>query len=81
MHMITYMCKNFGVHDVLMQIPKSIYQASYPLPSDFPNNFLKACSYLDIMKDCTNLVQANMEVPFKKIHVLTLRICFEKYAV
>ena len=37
--MITYSCQNFGVRDVCGKIPKSIYQASYLLPSDFPNNF------------------------------------------
>ena len=30
---------NFGVHNVLGQILKTV-QASYLLPSDFPNNFL-----------------------------------------
>ena len=33
--LITYMCQNFGIPDVLGQIPKSIYQASYLLHSDF----------------------------------------------
>ena len=37
--MITYVCQNFGVRDIRGQIPKSMYQASYLLPSDFPNNF------------------------------------------
>ena len=37
--MITYIYQNFGVHDVHGQIPKSIYQASYLLPTDYPNNF------------------------------------------
>ena len=38
-YVITYLCQNFGVRDVRMQIPRSIYQVSYLLPSDFPNNF------------------------------------------
>ena len=38
--------------DVCGQIPKSIYQVSYLLPSDFPNNFSQARSYLNRMKDC-----------------------------
>ena len=37
-YVITYVCQNFGVHDVRGQIPKHMYQA-YLLPSDFPNNF------------------------------------------
>ena len=39
LHVITYVCQNFGVRDVRVQIPKIIYQASYFLHSDFPNNF------------------------------------------
>ena len=53
----------------------------YILSRDFPNNFLKAYSYLDIMKYCANFVKTNIEVPFKKPLFLTLRICFEKYTV
>ena len=37
LYMITYVCQNFGIHDVLGQ--KGMYQASHLLPSDFPNNF------------------------------------------
>ena len=29
----------FGMCEVWGPVPKSIYQASYLLPSDFPNNF------------------------------------------
>ena len=36
-----YVCQIFGVCDVRGQIPKSIYQALYLLPSDFPDNFSK----------------------------------------
>ena len=32
-----------------MQIPKSIYQTSYLLPSDFPNNFSWACPHLKFL--------------------------------
>ena len=39
MYVITYACQNSGVRDALGQIPKSIYQASYLLPSNFPNKF------------------------------------------
>ena len=35
-HVITYMCQIFGRCDIRGQIPKSIYQALYLLPSDFP---------------------------------------------
>ena len=38
-YVITYVCQNFGIRDVCGQIPKRIYQASYLLPIDFPNNF------------------------------------------
>ena len=38
-YVITYVCQNFGVRDVHGQTPKSIYQASYLLPSNFLNNF------------------------------------------
>ena len=38
-YVITYVCQKFGVRDKRGQIPKSIYQASYHLPSDFQNNF------------------------------------------
>ena len=37
-YVITYMCQNFGVRDVRGQMPKSIYQATYLLLTDFPNN-------------------------------------------
>ena len=40
-YVITYVCQNFGICDVRGKITKSIYQKSYLLPSDFPNNFLK----------------------------------------
>ena len=33
------------MRDICMQIPKSIYQTSYLLPSDFPNNFSWACPH------------------------------------
>ena len=36
-----YVCQIFGVRDVRGQIPKSIYQALYLLPSDFPGNISK----------------------------------------
>ena len=49
---IAFVCQIFGVRDVRGQIPKSIYQALYLLPSDFPNNFSKTRSYLNRMKDC-----------------------------
>ena len=39
-YVITYGCQNFGLHDIQEQIPKSLYQVSYLLPKDFPNNFL-----------------------------------------
>ena len=42
---------NFGIHDIHGQIPKSIYQVFYLLPSDFLDNVSKACSYLNRMKD------------------------------
>ena len=38
-YVIIYVCQNFDVRGVLGQIPKSIYQASYLLPSDIPSNF------------------------------------------
>ena len=38
-YVIMYMCQNFDVHEVHLQIPKNMYQASYLLPSDFPNSF------------------------------------------
>ena len=44
-HVIKYLCQSFGVRNVRGQIPKSIYQASYFLPSDFSNNFPQACSH------------------------------------
>ena len=39
--MTTYACQTFEVCDVRGQIPKSIYQVSYLLASDFPDNFPK----------------------------------------
>ena len=50
-YVIAYMCQNFGLCEVRGQIPTSIYQASYLLPSDFPKHFPEA-SYLKRMKDC-----------------------------
>ena len=52
LYMITYVCQNFDIHDVQGQIPKSILQASYFLPTDFPNSWSKASPYLNRMKDC-----------------------------
>ena len=40
-YVITYVCQNFGICDVRGKITKSINQASYLLPSDFPKNFPK----------------------------------------
>ena len=37
------------MRDICMQIPKSIYQTSYLLPSDFPNNFSWACPHLKFL--------------------------------
>ena len=51
LYAITYVCQNFCICGVRGQIPKSIYQVSYLLPSDFPNNFSQARSYLNGMKD------------------------------
>ena len=52
MYLTTYVRQNVGVRDILGQIPKSMCQALYLLPSDFPKNFSKAFSHLNIMKDC-----------------------------
>ena len=41
-YVITYLCQNFGVCDIHGQIPKSIYQVSYLLTSDFPVLQIKA---------------------------------------
>ena len=35
------MCQNFSIHDVHVQMQKSIYLLS----GDFPDNFCKPCSY------------------------------------
>ena len=51
-YVITNVCQNFGVRDLRGQIPNSMCQASYPLPSDFPNNFSLIRFYLNRMKDC-----------------------------
>ena len=40
-YVITYMYQNFCVRGVHGQIPRSIYQALWLLPSDFPNHFSK----------------------------------------
>ena len=50
-YVIANVFQNFSVRGIRRQIPKSIYQASYLLPSDFPNHFSKACSYLNRVKD------------------------------
>ena len=39
LYVITIMCQNFGMRDICGQVPKSMNQMSYLLPSDFPNNF------------------------------------------
>ena len=44
--------QNVGLRDLRWQMPKSIYQAKYLLPSDFPNNFSQTLSYLNRMKVC-----------------------------
>ena len=48
----TYVYQNLSVRHVRGQIPKSTYQASHLLPSDFLNNFFWARSYLYRMKNC-----------------------------
>ena len=50
LYVIRYVCQNFDIRDLQGQIPKSIYQASYLLPSDFPKT--SKASYLNRMKDC-----------------------------
>ena len=45
-----YVCQNFGVPDVRGKITKSIYQASYRLLSNFPNNFPQGRSYFSRME-------------------------------
>ena len=39
---ITYVCQKFAVRNVRGQIPESLYQASYLIPSDFPNFLLSS---------------------------------------
>ena len=77
-YMVTYVCWNFGICDTLVEIPKSIYQASYLLPSDFPNNCFYARSYLNRMKKIANLTETNIEVRFKKNPHLNPKNIFQK---
>ena len=51
-HKIAVRVPKFWRTNIRGQIQKSIYQASYLLPSDFSNNFSKARSYLNRMKNC-----------------------------
>ena len=51
--MITYVCQNFGVRDVLGKAnTKKYISGGIPFTSDFPNNFSKPWSYSNRMKDC-----------------------------
>ena len=43
--------KFYHVRDIHGQMPKSLYHASYLLPSEFLNNFFYARSCLNRMKD------------------------------
>ena len=38
LYVMMYLCQNFDIHDIRGEIPKSMYQESDLLPSDFPNN-------------------------------------------
>ena len=63
--MITYVCQNFGVRDIRGQIPKSLQQALYLLPSDFPNNFSKLF-IIKVERKIANSAKVNIEISFKK---------------
>lgn len=51
-YVITYVCQTFEVCKAGGVMSKSMYQAPYLLPSNFPNNFSKSRSYLNRMEDC-----------------------------
>ena len=49
-YVIKYVSQNFSVRDLRGQITKSIYQAPYLLPGNFPNNFSHARSHFNRME-------------------------------
>ena len=65
-HKIAICVPNFVVHEVRGQIPKRIYQASYLLPSDFPNNFLLTLLLCKYNERLLIWQKTNIEVSFKK---------------
>ena len=62
--MITYIYHNFGVHDVHGQIQRNKCQTSHLLPTDFPNNFLRARFHFN--RKIANSTKTNIEVLLKK---------------
>ena len=77
-YVIAYVWTNFGVRNVLGQIAKSIHRASYLLPSDFPNNFSQARSYLNRMKDCWFGKHQYLKFYFKKNPLLNPNYLIQK---
>ena len=77
--MIMFVCQNFGVHDIHGQIPKSIYQVSYLLPSDFPKNFSKSLFLFKYNERLLIWQKLMLKFHSKKIHILTPRIYFKRH--
>ena len=65
-YVITYVHQNFDTNDVLGQIPKSIFQASYLLSRDFPMNFSYTYSFINRMKRLLNQQKLISKFHFKK---------------
>ena len=63
--MIAYMYQTFGTCNACGQIPKSIHQASYLLPSDFPKQFFLSSFLFKLNEKLLNSAKTNIEVSFK----------------
>ena len=63
-YVIKYVSQNFSVRDLRGQITKSIYQAPYLLPGNFPNNFSHARSHFNRMERL--LIRQKLILKFNK---------------
>ena len=79
-YVIKYVSQNFSVRDLRGQITKSIYQAPYLLPGNFPNNFSHARSHFNRMERL--LIRQKLILKFhSKKKTLNPWTYFKKYTV
>ena len=74
-YVITYLCQNFGIHDVHGQIPNAFIRRHTFYLVIFLTIFL-ALGPIQMELKIANLGKTNIDISFKKIHALTHRIYF-----